>query len=332
MPEKGEALMEKIKIGDLQAEQGAKEFGFLKVGQTSTSSIDLPIMIINGLKEGPTLALTAGIHGCEYSGIEAAIRIFNFIDAKKLSGAIIVAPVVNTPAFQARTPYVCPIDGVNLNRIFPGDPTGSISYKIAHAVFDNVVSKANFLIDLHGADLPEELPPLGLTLLKNVGNEKVDQMSENLANLFNAGYILVSKIKGTCIGEAAKIGIPAVGPEAGGGAAGKIEEWAVTFYTKGILNAMKYMKMIEGTLEKTRTQEKIVGVYTIRTKLGGIFYPKKKAGNKVSKGEIIGEVKNLRGSVIEEITASISGIVLIRMTYVTVNSSDVVMMLGELEG
>ena len=164
-----------LRIGLVQAASGTKSFGFLKVGQTSSSNVAIPIMIVNGAKEGAKLALTAGVHGCEYSGIEAVIRIFNLFDPKELRGAIIAVPAVNTLAFQSRTPYVCPVDGVNLNRVFPGDPDGSISYKIAHALFQNVVKKADFLIDLHGPDLPEELPPHGLTLIKNVDNEKVNK-------------------------------------------------------------------------------------------------------------------------------------------------------------
>jgi len=324
------SALRKMRIGTIQAETGTKRFSYLKVGEISTSDVKLPVMIINGSKDGTTLALTAGIHGCEYSGIEAVIRIFNTIDPRKLRGRIIAVPVVNTLAFQARTPYVCPIDGVNLNRIFPGDAEGSISHKIAHAVFYNVVSQADFVIDLHGADLPEELPPSGLVIVGSVGNKKVDSESQALADLFDAEYILMSKIEGSCTSEACKIGIPAIGPEAGG-LGGRIEEKAVSFYTSGILNVMKYLKMIEGAPEKKRQKKKIVNLQMVRTRMGGIFYPKLKAGSEISKGKTIGSVKSLKGSVLERITASIDGIVFLRMTYTTVNTGDIVMILGELE-
>jgi hypothetical protein len=154
-------------------------------------------------------------------------------------------------------------------------------------------------------------------------------MSENLANLFDAEYILVNKIEGSCIREACKRGIPAIAPETDG--AGKIEEKAVVFYLDGILNVMEYLKMIEGSPKKTMVKKKIVDLHMIRAELGGLFYPKFKAGDIVSEEDVIGEIKNLKGNVVEQIKASISGVILVRMTYVTVNSGDIVMVLGKLK-
>lgn len=313
----------------MEARPGSRKNGYLEVGCTPTSKIKLPFTIVHGSKKGLVLALTAGIHGCEYSGIEAAIRITNMVNPQKLTGTILSIPLVNPPAFESRTAYVCPIDGVNINRIFPGDPDGSISYRIADAVFQNVISQANYLIDLHGADIPEELPPSGLILLRPIGDKRVDKESEKLAHLLDSEYILMTELDGTCIGEAGKTGVPSVGFEAGG-KAGIIDEESVEFYVNGVLNVMKFLKMISGSPIKTITPKKrITKLHRVRSKTCGIFCPNIRAGEMISKGDIIGQVKNLRGKKVEDIIACSEGVILIRITNVTINSGDLIMIIGK---
>lgn len=247
---------------------------------------------------------------------------------QKSSGTVVALPVVNVPAFQARVAYVCPIDGINLNRVFPGDPAGSISHRIAHTVFDEVISKADYLIDIHGGDLPEELAPQGYVLLQKTQEEKVDRMSRCLADLFEAEYIVDAHLEGTCIGEAGKIGIPAISPEMGG--EGKLDERAVRFYVDGILNTMKYLNMTPGAVEQTSRKQEIVRLHLIRSRQGGVFYPSIKAGDMVSRREGVGQIKNITGEVLEEIIAPAKGVIVLRITHVTVNSGDLLMILGEL--
>jgi len=94
-----------------------------------------PVITVTGAKDGPVLFVNAGVHGGEYSAIEAVIRLGKTLDATKIAGTIILMPVLNLPAFRSRTPFVCPIDNVNPNRVFPGDPNGSYSEQMTHASF-----------------------------------------------------------------------------------------------------------------------------------------------------------------------------------------------------
>jgi len=84
-----------------------------------------PVISVAGTKPGPMLFVNAGVHGGEYPAVEAVIRLGKTLDPKKISGTVILMPVLNLPAFRTRTPFVCPIDNVNPNRVFPGDPRGS---------------------------------------------------------------------------------------------------------------------------------------------------------------------------------------------------------------
>src|SRR5881227_2728719 len=84
-----------------------------------------PVISITGAKDGPVLFVNAGVHGGEYPAIEAVIRLGKTLDPKKISGTVILMPCLNLPAFRTRTPFVCPVDNINPNRVIPGDASGS---------------------------------------------------------------------------------------------------------------------------------------------------------------------------------------------------------------
>ncbi|CAN5803263.1 hypothetical protein BH20VER1_BH20VER1_28940 [soil metagenome] len=93
-----------------------------------------PVVSITGAAPGPVLFVGSGVHGGEYPPIEAVIRLSRAIDPAELSGTVILMPVLNLPAFWSRSMFVCPVDGVNPNRVFPGDVNGSYSEQMTHAL------------------------------------------------------------------------------------------------------------------------------------------------------------------------------------------------------
>src|SRR5258708_35482395 len=143
-------------MGGSGAEGGAKGRGFLVVPNTA---VQIPIGVVNGAQEGPTLMVTAGIHGGEYPCIEAGIRFGREVDAAQVCGQILVSAPVSVNSFQARQAFVVPEDGKNLNRVFPGKATGTIAEQMAHTLMTEVVPHANAWVDLHGGDIPEALVP-----------------------------------------------------------------------------------------------------------------------------------------------------------------------------
>ncbi|TMJ07459.1 MAG: hypothetical protein E6G98_13555, partial [Bacillati bacterium ANGP1] len=136
-----------VRIRDVEAKRGTTQRGFVRVGETPVGPIQFPIVIIQGTKPGPTLCLTAGVHAAEYPGIAAVTQVTRSVRAEDLTGTIIAVPVVNQPMFQARAGFLSPIDGLNLNRTFPGNPTGSISEILAHVLLNEVVVLADYHID-----------------------------------------------------------------------------------------------------------------------------------------------------------------------------------------
>src|SRR2546430_288694 len=121
-----------------------------------------PVISITGAKPGPVLFVNAGVHGGEYPAVEAVIRLSNTLDPKKIAGPAILMPGMNLPAFRTRTPFGCPIDNLNPNRVFPGDPTGSYSEQMTHALINEFVGHADADVDLHGGGCAQRRRPGGV--------------------------------------------------------------------------------------------------------------------------------------------------------------------------
>src|SRR5450755_55058 len=158
----------------------------------SDQTIDLgftkiPITVIKGSKPGPVLALTAGIHGYEYLPILALQRL----KVKKLAGTLIIVHVANMPSFLGRTVYFSPLDGKNLNRVFPGRKDGTESERIADAITTNVIDKCDYLLDLHCGDGNESLRPYVYQTV--TGDAGFDARIAELVANFGFDHIVIDK-------------------------------------------------------------------------------------------------------------------------------------------
>lgn len=325
-------MLHKFSIGNIEAESGSKLSGYLKVCDMPGYTLQLPLLLVNGANDGPVLCMTGGVHACEYCGTETIMRLFKSLDPKAISGAVVAVPVVNTPAFQARSPYNNPIDGLNLNRIFPGDPEGSISYLIADTLFKQVIEKSTHLIEFHGGDLPEE--NLDFVIVNQTGNEEVDKVSEEMCKCFNTDYAWLKssaqaglKIEGDLCGTANRRGIPGVIPESGH--SGKVQEASVRLLTNGALNVMNYLKMTSGAPNFGKPRY-FKAQHVVKVHTSGFFHLSSQLGAIVEKGEKVGEVRNLFGEAIEELKSPVSGVLDFLMFNASVLPGNAVMIIGEL--
>jgi predicted deacylase len=324
-------------LGDLKA--GTTRRHLIKLpGAALANDEPRPVISVAGAKPGPLLFVNAGVHGGEYPAVEAVIRLGKTLDPKKISGTVILMPVLNLPAFRTRTPFVCPIDNVNPNRVFPGDPHGSYSEQMTHACINEFVVHADAYVDLHGGDIPEALVPF---VICRAGNDEVAKKSKAIAMAFGLPYVLtvskpVQPSKGHRAGAgglssyaaAADKGTPAILAEAGG--AGQMEEEAVSLLVNGVVNVMRHLGMIkdakfESHIANSETNSKPKPKKTARsavtttvltkfdwiyTKSTGVWYPKVAEGDVVREGEQIGTVGDLSGDILEEIASPVNGVVL----------------------
>lgn len=328
-----------VSIGDVRAGAGEKKTGYLIV-QYVTSTIDLPVGIIQGTKEGPMLALTAGIHGCEYAGIDACSRIFRAVEPEKLSGTVRLCFLVNPPAFQHPTAYVNPLDGVNANRVFPGMREGTITFRMVYACFNEIISKSDYYVDLHGGDLPELLPPH--VIFSRIGNKKIDDTSEKMAQAYglrdicvleagkgaaplgSGGSGFVPPTSGTSNFAALDKGIPCITGEVGD--AHNYRENDVQIHVDGVLNVMRALGILEGEPAPPPIDQRIFdkGNMYIQVTKPGVFTPMYGPGDTFRKGDRVGIVTDVFGQTVEEVMSPVDGFVWTLITKRSVDAGDIV--------
>ena len=140
-------------IGALSAAPGERVSGYLEVPPAGDEGTRIPVSIVNGARSGPVLALIAGTHGYEYPGVTALQHLLAEVRPAELTGTLLLVHIANPPSFFGRTVYVSPVDGKNLNRVYPGNPHGTVSERIADVITRLVIEQADYLIDLHGGEL-----------------------------------------------------------------------------------------------------------------------------------------------------------------------------------
>ena len=151
-----------LKVGNLIANPGEKIQGNITLKMSDDNIIDIPVTLINGIKEGKTVAITAAVHGGEYTGVFGLIKLSREISPQDLSGQLILVHITNVSAFEAKMQYVGPIDGKNLNRCFPGDKNGTHTEQLAYFISEEVYGQSDFFLDLHSGDIHEDLMPFTL--------------------------------------------------------------------------------------------------------------------------------------------------------------------------
>ena len=312
-----------LEVGQLSAGLGEKRYGVVEF-PVQGQLYKLPLWLINGDKSGPTLVVTGGIHGAEYASIAAALDLGQSLDPKGLCGRVIVVPVVNLPGFAARSIYVCPLDGKNPNRVFPGDADGTGSEQIADWVFRNVISQADYYVDLHGGDLIEALLPF--TIFFRSGNEQVDATSLEMAKIFGIHYLVGSESPGSTISAASQAGIPSILTESGGQGIWTAEQ--VADHTNGLQRLMRYLKMIPGAPPEPTPFTLLEQFFWLRSDHEGFWYPQVSVGETIRAGQELGSIKDWEGNVLQTALSPDKGTVLFIVSSLAIHQNDPLFALG----
>jgi len=302
-------------VGSAQAAPGSKATGYLEVPGTP---IRMPITVVNGAAPGPRVSITAGVHGGEYPGIEAAIQTAAGLDPKNVRGQVVVVHIVDVPAFHARSIYVCPLDGKNPNRVFPGNAEGTASERLAYTLFTEVIAPATHYVDLHGGDINEALEPF--TILVDSGAPAVDAASLDLARVFGIPYVIRGRVSGGTYSAAAKRNIPSILAEAGG--QGLLQPEALRIHLRGLRNVLRHLGVVPGEPEPVAPMVLLTQLHWVTSAHTGLFYCEVTPGDRVTKGQRVGETRDYFGARLAEITAPAAGIVLFTVTTPATSVSD----------
>jgi predicted deacylase len=314
-----------FRIRDVEAERGTTRRGYITVGETPLGPVHIPLIIAHGAKPGPTLCLTSGIHAAEYPAIDAVLRTMAGLDPCQLSGTVVAVPVVNSPMFRARSAFVSPVDGLNLNRTFPGRCDGSISEIIAYVLLNEVVASAHFHIDCHGGDLPEILWPYSGYAM--TGNAALDERGEAMARLYSPHIVALYRehtalpaTRGSLVSEAVQRGIASILAESG--SAGGLDRSDVQNHVHGIGNVMRYFKMLPGEPVIQGPRVLAVDQFIVRARRGGLVRLAIGIGDEIERGQEIAHICDVFGDAVETVTSPANGIARIIWTHKVVNTGD----------
>ncbi len=275
-----------------------------------------PVTTVTGREPGPTVFINAGVHGGEYPAVETVIRLGTNLNAAELRGTVVLMPVLNLPAFWKRSMFVCPEDGLNPNRVFPGKPDGTYSEQMVYALTTEFIARADAYIDLHGGDIPEDLVPFSIC---RGGTEPVNERSKELAAVFGLPYLLTVNRPiqpgrgGSSFTAAAERGVPGFLAEAGG--MGQLQPEAVTLLTEGVMRVLAHLEMVPATVPPAPPPTLLTSFEWLYCKNAGIFYPIVKVDDTVEQGQTIGTIGSLFGETLETVTSPVDG----RVLFLTIN-------------
>ena len=288
-----------LEIEGRTVEPGAKsKFPFIPDASFEASYLNMPIFAARGAEPGPTLCITAGVHGDELNGVEVARRVFHRADPAALRGTLVALPAINAEGVRTGNRYLS--DRRDLNRAFPGRETGSVASLIANAVF-RVIRQCDALVDLHTAsDQRSNLPQIRADL----SNPEI----RDLAVHFGVGIVIAGAGPGGSLRqEAAKAGVPAIIYEAG--APHRFQEEEIAEGVAGVENVMAFLDMVDrdkAETPDTRVYERSRWI-RVGVARGGFFFPSAALGDFVEVGQSLGKVIDPYTDEAYDVAATVDG-------------------------
>ena len=321
-------------VGGISAPPGASASGVIPIPAAADPGTELPVTVLQGARPGPVLALVAGNHGYEYAPILALQQLRSRLDPAAVSGTVILVQVANMPSFLGRTIYYSPIDGKNLNRVYPGRPNGTTSERIAYTITKEVIEKCDYLLDLHCGDGNESLRPyLYMTV---TGEEKMDRAIREMALAFGMDHIVVDRGRPTdpeksiyCSTTAITRGKPAISIESG--RLGRTDPEAVQRIVRGVLSMMRHYRMLEGSAETVDSPVFLDPTEVLTSPATGILYPEVERGYTVGKDALLATVTDFFGKKLAEIRAPFAGEVLYIVSTPPIGEGEPVGMIGAMK-
>ena len=300
-------------VGGATATPGTTAYGSIAIPAGSDSALRIAVAVVRGARPGPTVAFVAGSHGTEYSSIVALQQLISRIDASKLAGTVIIAPLLNVASFEAMTPHINPIDRKGMNASYPGDPNGTQSQRALAAVAEKIVAPADVVVDLHGGDLDEDLRPYSYWY--RGGNAAQDSAGLKLVRAFGLDHVIVSDVNPNApnagrslSGHSLTHGKTVLIAEAG--RSGVVAPSDLALLINGSLNVLGELHMLDRKVKPLAHITWLAGAgQRVQADSGGVFMAAVARDTRVKKGQVVGHTTDYLGRPTGEIRAPIDGLV-----------------------
>lgn len=303
-------------------EAGTTQELLLKVSELYTGQpINVPVTVVRGLLEGPTLFLTAAIHGDELNGVEIVRQASLRISHRRMRGTLVCVPVVNRFGFIHQSRYLP--DRRDLNRSFPGSPRGSSAARLASVIFREIVLQSDFGIDFHTA-------AAGRVNLPHVRGDMAQTAVRRLARAFGAEFVMDQPGGRQSLRSAAtSAGVPCVVYEAG--ESFKFQRREVQKGLFGVYSVMSELRMLDISRRKPRFQVIVKKSEWVRAERGGMLDLTVRPGDLVYKGDLLGRITNPFGKEVVSIESPTTGVVIGTTTIPVANPGDPVAHIARLK-
>ncbi|MBI9104368.1 MAG: succinylglutamate desuccinylase/aspartoacylase family protein [Spirochaetales bacterium] len=286
----------------------------------SSMMIEIPIHIRRAKEDGPVIFITAALHGDEINGTGAIHQILQDNDFELLKGTLILVPVLNILAFDRHTRYLP--DRRDLNRSFPGSSDGSLASRMARIVFDEIVCRSDYGIDLHTASIRRTNYP-------NIRGDLSIPAVSKLADYFGSEIIINGKgPQGGLRREACKAGCPTIIME--GGEIWKVEPTIVESAVRGIKNVLRNLGMLSSEVESPDYQVIIKKSKWIRAENGGFMQFHVKPGDIIEKNQAIATNTTLLGNERNVVYSPFDAVIIGMTTLPAISPGEPICNLGEL--
>jgi len=291
-----------ISFGGAEVKPGTRARFNLPMSRLPTGTeVGLPVVVVRGVKPGPSIWLSAALHGDELNGVEIVRSVLERIDPREFHGTLIAVPVVNLFGFLNESRYTP--DRRDLNRSFPGREKGSLASRVAHLFMEEIVSRCDLGIDLHtGSDNRTNLPQIR-------GNMR-DKETFELARAFAAPVMMHSRNReGTLRKAATKLGKKVLLFE--GGESMRLNEQVIEVGREGILRVLHYLKMREYDRPQIHANSMFVGKTSwIRARRAGVLRLFRHMGDIVEKGEELGAIEDILGNNTVKVKSTRYGVII----------------------
>ncbi|MBD3782678.1 MAG: succinylglutamate desuccinylase/aspartoacylase family protein [Micrococcales bacterium] len=317
------ALRPSFEIGHVRVRAGRTQSVSLPITRLVTGAdVELPVRVVHGREDGPTVWVDAAIHGDEAVGVEVVRQVVAGLDPKTLRGTLIAVPIVNVLGFSVGERYLP--DRRDLNRSFPGSPRGSLAARIAHLFMTEVVDQCEVGIDLHtGSDRRTNLPQVRADL--------EDPRTRSLAEAFAAPVMLNSRLRDGSLRHAARErGATVLLYEAG--EAWRMDRWAVDAGVLGVRRVLAALEMTDPVAEDPPPPSAVsFRSGWVRARGTGMLHLEVALGDRVVRGARLGGLFDSLGKRVRLVHADRSGVVVGRTEAPLVNSGDAVVHIAEVE-